>query len=125
MTAYIWHFSLLTPGLKEKVMSSHHRLSFLAIVVRVNHYLQIFINIKRLPYASSFIRALSPGLFTFLLFLLGGSGNILFTLLGSFLFEVIYIVMKKKTSIFQSSLLEHKDNRDIAPMIPNAEKSHE
>lgn len=125
MTAYIWHFSLVTPGLKEKVMSSHHRLSFLAMVVRVNHYLQIFINIKRLPYASSFIRALSPGLFTFLLFILGGSGNILFTILGSFIFEVLYIVMKKKTTIFQTSLSEHKGNPDIPPMIPNAEKSHE
>ncbi len=125
MTAYIWHFSLVTPGLKEKVMLSHHRLSFLAIVVRVNHYLQIFINLKKLPYASSFIRALSPGLFTFMLFILGGTGNILFTILGSFIFEVIYIFMKKKTNIFHSSLLEHRENLDTAPMIPNAEKSHE
>ena len=125
MTAYIWHFSLVTPGLKEKVMTSHHRLSFLAIVVRVNHYLQIFINLKKLPYASSFIRALSPGLFTFMLFILGGTGNILFTILGSFLFEALYIFMKKKTAIFQSSLLEHRENPGTAPMIPSAEKSHE
>ena len=125
MTAFIWHFALMTPGLKEKVMTSHHKLSFLAVVVRINHYLQIFINFKKLPYTSSFIRALSPGLFTFMLFILGGTGNILFTFFGSLVFELIYIYMKKNTLIFQTSLSVHRENQDIAPMIPNVEKSHE
>lgn len=129
LTAYVWHFSLQTPGLKEKVMTNHHKLSFLAVVVRVNHYLQLFINVKRLPYASSFIRAISPASFTFLLFILGGAGNIAFTLLGSFCFEVMYIVLKKKTAIFSSkissSLLANKDDLNTPPAIPNAEKTHE
>ena len=81
LTAFVWHFSLQTPGLKEKVMTNHHKLSFLAVVVRLNYYLQLFINLKRLPYASSFIRAISPALFTFLLFILCGQGNIFFLLL--------------------------------------------
>jgi hypothetical protein len=96
LTAFIWHFALQTPGLKDKVMTNHHKLSFLAVVVRLNHYLQIFINLKKVPYASSFIRALSPAMFTFLLFILGGAGNILFTLAGSIAFEVVYLIAKKK-----------------------------
>ncbi|MBY0415821.1 MAG: hypothetical protein K2Q18_16740 [Bdellovibrionales bacterium] len=121
LTAFVWHFALLTPGLKEKVMTTHHKLSFLAVVVRVNHYLQMFINIKRLPYAPSFIRALSPALFTFILFVLGGSGNIVFTFLGSLTFEVVYLFTKEK-SITPSV---HTDDLDIPPAIPSAEKTHE
>lgn len=125
LTAFVWHFSLQTPGLREKVMTNHHKLSFLAVVVRLNHYLQIFINIKRLPYASSFIRAISPALFTFLLFILGGQGNIVFTLLGSLCFEVVYVLVKKKTNVFGVSPLEHINDQDILPTIPSVEKNHE
>ena len=124
LTAFVWHFALLTPGLKEKVMTNHHKFSFLAVVIRLNHYLQIFINVKRLPYAPSFIRALSPILFTFLLFILGGSGNIIFTILGSLAFEVAYLILKKHSSIF-SSPLERRDDLDTPPAIPSAEKSRE
>lgn len=128
MTAYIWHFALLTPGLKEQVMTKHHKLSFLSIIVRGNHYLQVFINLKRLPYSSSFIRTISPVLFTFLLFLLGGTGSILFTLLGSLCFEVIYLVIKKKTKIYdvpEFNPLAHINDLNIPPAIPNEEKSRE
>lgn len=126
LTAFVWHFALVTPGLKEKVMTHHHKLSFLAVVVRLNHYLQLFINLKKVPYSSSFIRALSPVTFTFLLFILGGGGNLLFTLLGSFCFEVIYLIIKKKTSWFEeSTLLVHTNDSEIPPAIPSAEKNHE
>lgn len=116
LTAFVWHFALLTPDLKEKVMTNHHRLSFLAVVVRVNYYLQIFINTKKIPYVSSFVRALSPVMFTFLLFILGGTGNILFTLLGSFCFEVVYLIAKKKKEVI---------NLDTPPAIPTPEKTLE
>lgn len=128
LTAYIWHMALLTPGLKDTVMTNHHKLSFLAIIVRGNHYLQIFINLKRLPFASSFIRAISPALFTFLLFLVGGTGSILFTLLGSFFYEVIYLLVKNKTKLYESPAfnpLAHINDLDTPPAIPNAEKNHE
>ena len=125
LTAFVWHFSLQTPGLKEKVMKNHHKLSFLAVVVRLNYYLQIFINIKRLPYAPSLIRAISPALFTFLLFILGGQGNIIFTLLGSLCFEVMYVIVKKKTNTFGVSPLKNINDQDILPAIPSAEKTHE
>jgi hypothetical protein len=125
LTSYVWHFSLQTPGLKEQVMTKHHKLSFLAVVVRVNHYLQLFINIKRLPYASSFIRALSPALFTFMLFILGGAGNMLFTFLGSLCFEVMYQILKKKMDGFSPNPLVHTSDQDTPPVIPLAEKSRE
>lgn len=121
LTAFIWHFALQTPGLKEKVMTNHHRLSFLAVVVRMNHYLQIFINLKKVPFASSFIRTLSPAMFIFLLFILGGSGNILFAFLGSFCFEVVYLVYKKQTSDLILGSLVNTVETDTPPMIPNTE----
>ena len=128
LTAYIWHMALLTPGLKDTVMTNHHKLSFLAVVVRGNHYLQMFINLKRLPFASSFIRAISPALFTFILFLVGGYGSILFTLLGSLCYEVIYLLVKNKTRLYDSQVfnpLAHINDLDTPPVIPNEEKSHE
>ena len=125
LTAFVWHFALQTPGLKEKVMTNHHKLSFLAVVVRLNYYLQLFINIKRLPYASSLIRAISPALFTLLLFILGGQGNIIFTLLGSLCFEVIYMLVKKNTDVFGVNPLGNTIGLDTPPTIPNVEKTHE
>ena len=125
LTAFIWHFALLTPGLKEKVMTNHHKLSFLAIVVRMNHYLQIFINVKRFPHSPSFIRGLSPAIFTFLLFVLGGNGNILFTILGSVCFEASYLMIIKKTGDFSSNPLVRRDDQDTPPVIPSAGKTLE
>ena len=111
--AFVWHFALLTPDLKDKVMTKHHRLSFLAVVVRINYYLQLFINLRRIPYASSFIRALSPLTFSFLLLVLGGTGNLLFTLLGSFCFEAVYKLVSKK-----SNLSMRTNDLEIPPAIP-------
>ncbi|MBC7430011.1 MAG: hypothetical protein H7336_15460 [Bacteriovorax sp.] len=128
LTAYVWHFALVTPGLKENVMTKHHKLSFLAVVVRMNHYLQIFINLKRIPYGSSIIRAISPAIFTFILFVVGGTGNILFTLLGSFCFELVYQIVKKKTKLYDSQSLnplEHISDLNTPLVILNEEKIHE
>lgn len=129
LTAFIWHFALLTPGLKDQVLTKHDRYSFLAVAVRINHYLQIFIDPKKIPYASSVIRAISPVLFALLLFLVGGRGNLIFTLLGSLCFEVVYVIVKKKTNALQTdsvtSPLEHINDLDTPPAIPSAEKNHE
>lgn len=128
MTAYIWHFALLTPGLKEQVMTKHHRFSFLAIIIRGNHYLQLFINFKRFPFSSSVVRAISPALFTLLLYLVGGTGSILFTFLGSLCFEVIYLIIKNKTKFYtvvEFNPLAHINDLNTPPTIPSAENDHE
>lgn len=99
-TAYVWHFALLAPGLKEKVFRGAPRFSFLTIVIKMNYYLQLFIHFKKFPFLSSFVRALSPFLFTLLLFVVGGSGNIAFTCFGSLTFELIYFFAKKTKLAF-------------------------
>jgi len=119
--AFVWHFALLTPGLKQKVLTSYHRLSFLSVVIRLDHYLHLFIRIKKWPFQASLIRAISPLSFTFILFVLGGNGNILFTLLGSLFFESIYLSVYKKWTI----PLEHKDDPEIPPAIPSEEINRE
>lgn len=119
MTSYIWHFTLLTPGLKEKMLTKKQHYSFINMVVRTNYYLQLFIKIEKVPFRSSLIRALSPLLFTFLLMMVGGSGNVFFTLLGSFCFEWTYYLLNKKFTSGQ------QDAAETPPAIPNAENSHE
>ncbi|AUN99817.1 hypothetical protein DOM21_01685 [Bacteriovorax stolpii] len=125
LTAFTWHFALLTPGLKEQILTSNNRFSFLAVVVRSNHYLQMFINLKRVPYASSFIRAISPVIFTLLLFMVGGKGNLLFTLLGSLCFEVVYLFSKKKRDELPPIPSEHTDAQETAPESQHVKKSLE
>jgi hypothetical protein len=128
LTAYVWHLALVTPGLKEKVMTNNHKFSFLAVIVRMNHYLQIFINLKKIPFSTSFVRAISPVLFTFILFVIGGTGNILFTIMGSFCFELVYLIIKNKTKLYEMAVfnpLEHINDLNIPPAIPNEEISRE
>ncbi len=122
MTAYVWHFALLAPGLKEKILSSKQKYSFLSIIIRLNHYLQLFINLKKLPYTSSFIRALSPLLFTLLLLMSGGGGNLLFTILGSAIFEIIAATTRR---FYKSNPSSQIIDQEILPEIPTAENSHE
>lgn len=98
-TSFVWHFTLLTPGIREKIMNKKQRFSFINVIVRSNYYLQLFIKIKNFKYSPSFVRALSPLAFTSILVVAGGSGNLLFTLLGSVVFEVIYLLLYKKFTL--------------------------
>lgn len=119
MMSYVWHFTLLTPGLKEKMLTQKQRFSFINVVVRINYYLQLFIKIKKVTFGPAIIRAISPMLFTLVLIVLGGSGNILFTLLGSLAFEAThYFFEKKSTSILP-------DESEIPPVIPTEENLRE
>ena len=124
VTAFVWHFSLLAPGLKEKVLATNQKYSFITVMVRVNHYLQLFINLKKIPHSSAFIRAISPFLFCLFLLVFGGSGNLLFTLLGSACFEVLYLVIRRFLGETFSPLL-HTDGPEIPPTIPHEEKTLE
>lgn len=126
ITAFVWHFTLTLPGLRDKVLTRYHRLSFLSVVVRLNHYLQIFINLKSNKYASSIIRSISPLLFNLLIYLIGGYESIFFTLLGSFVFEFSFLFLYKKI-IDREILTPLVDTKteEIPPMIPTEESSHE
>lgn len=116
--AFLWHFSMMAPGIREKVLIKNNRFSFLTVAVKVNYYLQMFLPIQKFTYGPSLVRALSPLLFTFILFVAGGTGNLLFTLWGSFVFELIYLISNKKIKV-------RKDDPEIPPVIPSEEKAHE
>lgn len=118
-TSFVWHFTLLTPGLKEKMLIQKQRFSFISVVVRVNYYLQLFIKIDKYAFGPSIIRAISPLVFTCLLLIVGGSGNIFFTLLGSFCFEIVHFLLNKKVTSVQINDIE------TPTTFQNAENSHE
>lgn len=119
MTSYVWHFTLLTPGLKEQIFTKKQRFSFINVVVRVNYYLQLFIKIERFPFGPSLVRAISPCLFSVLLVVAGGSGNVLFTFFGSLAFEAVHYFSTRKTTVVPPSDVE------TPPAIPSAESFRE
>ena len=121
--SYVWHFALLTPGLKDKMLTKKQRFSFINVVVRINYYLQLFIKIKKVPFGPSIVRALSPLIFTLVLMIVGGSGNIIFTLLGSICFEITHYFLSKYSR--PKSTLKPQDDSETPPAIPSAESFHE
>jgi hypothetical protein len=96
LMAYVWHFALLTPGMKEMIFVRQNKMSMMSIVFKSNYYLQMFIRFEKIPFTTSLVRAISPLIFTFFLLVVGGSGNILFTLLGSLIFELVYLKLMPK-----------------------------
>lgn len=100
--AYVWHFTLLTPGARELMLKSNRKYSFISIIFKLNHYLQIaFVSIQhKFPQSivaikASLLRAVSPFLFCGILIFFGGRGDLVFVVLGSFLFELINWVSNK------------------------------
>jgi hypothetical protein len=116
--AFIWHFALMAPEMKEHAIRGKSKYSLMSLVYKSNFYLQMFIRFNKIKYTSSIVRAISPFLFTFFLLIVGGSGNLLFTLLGSFIFEVFYLKLFIK-------IKDHVDDLEIPPVIPSEEKSPE
>jgi len=121
---FVWHFALLTPGIKDQVFARHQRLSFLSMVVRTNYYLQLFVSTEKIPFKSSIIRALSPLLFSFLLMVLTNNGNLLFTLLGSLMFELAHALLIKMNDE-PKAILNSPNAPEIPPAIPPEEISRE
>lgn len=119
MTSFVWHFALLTPGLKEKMLTKKQRFSFINVVVRINYYLQLFIKIEKFKFGPSIVRSFSPLFFTLMLVIVGGSGNILFTMIGSIAFEMSHYLLREKITSGSP------DDSEIPPAIPSAENSHE
>jgi hypothetical protein len=112
-TSFIWHIALLTPGLKEKMLTQKQRYSFINIIVRTNYYLPLFIKFDKWKFGSSIVRSISPTLFTLLLVIAGGSGNLFFSLLGSFAFESVHYFVAKKID-----LNDIKTESNVPPELP-------
>ncbi len=121
MVGYIWHFTLMTPGVKEKMLIKKQRFSFLNIIVRVNYYLQLFIKSNRIPFGlgPAMVRSIAPLLFIFFLLVVGGSGNFLFAVFGCAAFEAVHFFFDRKTTSMPPG------DPETPPAIPNAEISRE
>ncbi len=104
LLAYIWHFSLLVPGALEYAFKSKSKLSLYVIAIKANYYLQIFSKKFTFKFQAAMVRAISPLMFTGLLLILGGSGNLLFTLLGSLFFELTHYWLIEKAITYKANL---------------------
>jgi len=121
MVGYIWHFTLMTPGMKEKMLIKKQRFSFLNIIVRVNYYLQLFIKTSKVPFGigPALVRSIAPLLFIFFLLVVGGNGNFLFAVFGCAAFETVYYFFDRKIISMPPS------DPETPPEIPTAEISRE
>ena len=99
--SYAWAFALLTPNFNQKVLSRKYRYSFLRLVLNVNVFFQDLLS-GIIP--SSFIRVFSPFSFCLIMFMIASySGNLIFSVLGSLVFDVIYLTyhqVKLRKKIF-------------------------
>lgn len=95
MVGFVWPMTLMTPRLKDKVYQTGGRFSFLTVVYKLNHFLQMLINKKNIWYVSSLIRLISPLLFIVLVNIFGGNGEFLPIFIGWFLFEVSHFGFKR------------------------------
>lgn len=95
MVGFVWPMTLMTPKLKDKVYQTGGRFSFLTIVYKLNHFLQMLINKKNIWYISSVIRLISPLLFITLVNIFGGNGEYPPIFIGWFLFECSHFFLKK------------------------------
>jgi hypothetical protein len=86
--SYVWHFALAMPDLKRKVLTTYHKLSFLSVIIRFDHYLHVFIPNKGNRILRSFITSISPLCFALMLSIFSNSVSFVFTILGSIVFEV-------------------------------------
>lgn len=104
LLAYIWNFSLLVPGALEYAFKSKSKLSLYVIAIKFNYYLSLFTKKYEFKFHNSIVRSISPALFTLLLLLIGGSGNVLFALLGSLIFEVTNLFIIERVTKYKSNL---------------------
>ena len=88
--AYTWHMALVTPGMREKVYSKAYRFSFLRVIFQWHDAGEKIFNTRDRKRVTLLLRTSSPFIFTFAVRLVAGSGNLLFSLLASLLFETIY-----------------------------------
>lgn len=116
--AFIWHFTLLAPEMLDFTFKRKDRFSLITIVYKLNFYLQAIASIKQIPFKKALIRSISPILFSVLLVFFGGSGNLFFSVLGSFIFEFVYSLLLKFSR-------EKGGDFEIPPTIPSEETFHE
>ncbi len=75
----------------------------------------MFLPTHKWRFGPGVVRAISPFLFTSILLIVGGSGNLLFTLMGSFIFELVYFYFNKKFKVH----LDVQENPPVSPIVEN------
>lgn len=102
MVACFWPFTMLYPGLNEKVMSRKYRFSTMRLFFWYNSLFAGFVK-KESPYGLKILfRGLPPVTLLLLAHLTSGAGNLLFVFGGFFLFELCHYFVHK---IFKGTFL--------------------
>ena len=99
--AYLWHCVLNTPEdcWEDYLKKRRYRFSSIRMVLLLHRYLEkemaVFLRYPPL------IRFISPSVFNLLIMSLAGQGNFLYSLAGSFIFEVTFHLLNKKNCILK------------------------
>jgi hypothetical protein len=95
MLAFVWHFYMCFPGLEKRLEQRQYRFSLVKFAFVLNKKIH---NLFKKPMDHKFsylIRFLSPLVFTLTVLLLTKSGNPLFCLAGSTVYEVTFCLVNK------------------------------
>ena len=95
LLTYCWHYALVVPELESKALSYSYRFSFLSAIFHLNNFIQNSVTLKSerfKTYLPSICRMISPLVFCTTLSLITFYGNILFSILGTVVFEGCYLL---------------------------------
>ncbi|MCO4792531.1 MAG: hypothetical protein KC493_02370 [Bacteriovoracaceae bacterium] len=102
MLAFFWPFTMLYPGLHEKVQRIKYRFSTLRLFFLYNSIFMRFAKVDSSKGKIIFLRGCAPISLLLISYLTAQSGNIIFIFAGFCLFEICHYFVQK---IFKGSFL--------------------
>ncbi|MCK5884609.1 MAG: hypothetical protein KAG61_13035 [Bacteriovoracaceae bacterium] len=95
-SSYLWSFTVITPGVSEKVRSRRYRLSFLKIIYKYQQLMNVRLGRHRYRKYILPLTRISAPLFCFggMSYITGG-GNPGFALFGALYFELILLLIRR------------------------------
>lgn len=96
ISSYLWSFTVLTPGVPEKIRSRRYRLSSLKIIYKYQQLMNVrFARHSQSRFLIPLSRTLAPTLCFGGMSYITGGGNPLFALLGALYFELILLLIRR------------------------------
>jgi len=96
IVSYCWNFTLRSPGIEQRAASPAYKFSFIKFICFYDRFLTKFEICHKNNIIRLVSRSLAPFSFTLCIFIAAAEGNLIFSFLGSALFEFFYAFAIKK-----------------------------